>query len=254
MFKELLDQKTKPVVKTKYLEFIDKKSSWKPSKLSVHNPSTYEIESGAYDTVKRAIALALVLEIPVGEYAVEGSEGLFYDQQYALVHNAADEEVHFEAFKNLAESYQVSDELVNEASDVASWFIDRQEFIFTAGFTELGIFFPSLAILRKYINSYGKGIIADVSRDENTHVRTNWSLIDDHNLLPSSSVLKSFNRNRKDVISWLTNYLSPREQIDFLQLSNKLIGRKEIDQNVSYTKAAIMPAFFELGYNPTRYG
>lgn len=254
MFKELLAQKNKPEVKTKYIEFLDKKSPWKPSRLSVHYPSTFEQEKGGYETVKRAIALALVLEIPVGEYAVEGSQGLPYDQQYSLIHNASDEEVHYQAFKNLAESYEVSSKLVNEAKQVCDWFIDRDEFIFTAGFTELGIFFPSLAILRKYINAYGKGIIADVSRDENTHVRTNWALIDDYSLSPSNSILKSFNSNRRDVISWLTESLPSKERLNFLQLSDKLISRKGVDKNVSYTKAAIMPAFFELGYNSTRYG
>jgi hypothetical protein len=232
-------------------DFIKSKSDWNVIPMRVHNPKDLEINDGIYDCLQRCLALALALELPVGEFTYQGSMTQVEASaaRLALEHNATDELRHYEQFERAVEAYQVPEEYINHAK----WFTrfismniyPHENPILISGFIELTVFFTTLSIMRLWGNPQLKLVVKYVSRDESTHVRTNYQIIDSQNILFSDYY--RVNKLRLDMVSWLTEGLGDveKDQSFWLNVSDNLMNTRKSD-DLSFTRSAIEPAFFEL--------
>jgi hypothetical protein len=226
----------------KYTSFIERKRKWEPA-----HGDTSNIDAYFEPTLKKAVALAMSLELPVGELTYDGSSGNFKDtEKYALIHNATDEDTHYRAFKPYEDW---ASEYLAEADNITQALLDEdQNPVFIAGYMELGIFFVSLPILRYFGNAALSTLSGEISRDESSHVLTNWALIDDYNLGSEYGKLASI---RREVVDWLTCDLddigldNPKATKDFwVNQSDSLIKKRQAD--LKETQAGQYVSFFEI--------
>ena len=226
---------------------LNKKTDWSPSIIPFQTPT--ELTAQRYGVIQRCIALALVLEIPVGDYALEGilelDDPLF---ELALQSNAYDEVIHLKAFQEAAKAYGVKEELVKEAEQICNAFLSIDAHpVYAAGYLELSLFFVTLTMLRKFGASLIKTLSRDVSRDESVHVKTNWHIIDEMGLGTSSLVDRQLNKNRHDTVAWLVGNLQDKRfgLKYWINQSDQLIQTRQAE-GLEWTAAAVMPAFFEM--------
>lgn len=242
-----IDRPSKP---TEFTGFIDNKAAWIPP--SFERAEIKDVPEGVRNAAYRALALALALELPVGEYAVQSSRREFtQDQKWALLDNSKDELTHFQALTNYVNALPDA-QIVYDMIPLADQFrqaieATREHPILMGGFTELGVFFTILAFLRKFGGTSMKLLVQSISRDESMHVRVNFGIIDEQKIPYEFSKL---NKVRRDIIAWIFSGIrSDKYNLDFwMRSSDSLIATRQ-DVNLSYTAKAIMPAFFEIG-NP----
>lgn len=230
-----------------YHGLLKSKSDWVPgdSSLSETEKQTYKNdETGKLATIQKCVALALNLEVPVGEYVLDAlDKGVPNDAKYILHSNAIDEVTHYKAFQNAATSYSVPQSLIDEATLISSN-IPNEHPIFLAGYIELSMFLPILAILRNYGGSGLRLTTADVSRDESRHVNTNWHLITNMGLDKETKALRKF---RYSVLDWLLSDLKDTSKsVDFWVSQSEQLYRSKKADGLSFTKAQIRRSFFEL--------
>lgn len=233
---------------TQYTQFIDRKRAW--SAPYECNPDANP-DPSEHETVQKCLALAMALEIPVGDLVLDGLHlkrnyrKLPSDVEYALIHNANDEATHYEAFSVAYKGHQV--ESTPFDSDMAALLHGLPvgyHPVYLAGYLELGVFMVTLSMLRRYGSSPVQTLVADVSRDESTHVLTNWALTDEYSLGTEGDRLRKW---RHDVMTWLTSSLPNEGKYTpsfWLEQSDSLINKRRAD-GLEFTKAAIVPAFFE---------
>lgn len=175
---------------------------WKPVKMAAE--PLVSNDNGIPETVERCIAIALMLELPAGEWAACASR--LELKPYAkelLLSNAADETVHLRAFEFAAEDYLHDNTLLNEAHDIAElWENNASHPIEKVALAETGVFLPSLAFLRLFGGATLNHIAANVSRDEQRHVQCNRAILDDLDIKhyePRSTL----ERNRRITLDWM---------------------------------------------------
>lgn len=243
-----------PEPQGKYRDIIGRKSSWTPAPLESQLKSSRQAQTmGSLGVVQRCVALALELEVPVGLYTADASSReVPQDIRWALLHNSKDELTHLEAFQNAAATLEVPVQFQEEAKAIAQSFLDFQGHpIFMAGFIELGLFFPTLSMLRRFGDTALKLLVNDVSRDEATHVLTNWSAIDDLRVPNHSHKLQQV---RREAIQWLTQGLQlERWGADFwVSQSDQLIENRRAS-GLDFTRVGMSVSFFEVSNRNLAY-
>lgn len=233
-------------------KFISNKKEWKPFPINPKDPDPFTEITGTHECIRKCISLAIALELPVGLFAIEGASsnevnGAGLDSMaYALEDNARDEENHYEAFQLASVAYDVPLEYLDKVEEFRNKALELEEHpVLLAGFLELTVFFPSLAMLRKWGNPSLKNMTAYVSRDEACHVNVNFHIIDQLGLKWND--FQSVNDLRKEIIEWVTSDLKgiKEDSAHWEKVSTNLMETRQAP-DLEWTKAAVMPAFFEL--------
>jgi hypothetical protein len=166
---------------------------------------------GVSAAVQRVIALALELEMPVGEWVgdftrTEGSR-VSKIAQTLLKSNIKDETFHFRGFEKASKAYPISDDITQEAQNIGQrWLTDPSQTIAKACFAETGVFLISLAILRLLGGKELANLAEQVSQDESRHVATNRGILVDLGescTTPSNSLTTLI----RDTLEWVAGDL-----------------------------------------------
>jgi hypothetical protein len=222
-----------------------RKKPWTPFEIRPIEPNPITLNNGTYRALQKCIALALNLELPVGELTLSGSS-IVENFNQALLSNAKDEATHFKAFEEAQKAYNIPYQYLGKASEYAKLMLSLDEHpVAVAGFIELTVFFPSLAIMRKWGNTDLKRMVQDVSRDESTHVATNYLIWDTMGL--SFNNFQAINEARKEIICWLTKDLRnvKEDQNYWLNQSEQLMNAR-VAPELSWTSVGIFQASFEM--------
>ena len=164
-----------------------------------------------------------------------------------LASNVVDEENHDIALNFAAAAHGVSPKFEKEAAHICkTWLeLDRHP-VLKAVVLERSVFFVLLPIFRFLGDTGLRTTSADISRDEQVHVATN-SLIHKEMGLEISPGLDKL---RKATINWVMQPLSVSNPDKFLNRkfwtdsSDRLMYEGKAPE-LSFTKAARMPSFFE---------
>ena len=245
---ERIQAETRPTIDTdKFLQdLINRKKEWKPFPLADVEPNPFTQKQ--HLAIQKCLALALGLELPVGDLALDGASWVD-SQNYkaALTHNAIDELTHYEAFEVAAVAYDMPNVYQDQVYSFSKEFEQLGEHpVLLAGYLELSIFFTTLAMMRKYGSPGLKQLVAYVNRDESVHVNVNMYIVDKLNLGWVDK--EAFNTLREQVITWLTSSLPESEKQQWLDSSRNLFDTRKAPE-LNWTKTGQNVAFFEVpGY------
>ena len=225
-----------------YEKLLARKRKWTP--VQTEAGPVYE---GAEETIFRALALRH-MELPVGDFI---TDALATDvpplARELLISNVRDEENHDVALGYIANAYGVDVQAEKEALALQqAWIAHPDHTITKAMVAERAIFFVLLPFLRANGDSGMRTVSADISRDEQVHVASNSIVCRELNLEASPSLDKL----RKATINWVMQPLSmtdPFKKLNkkfWLDQSDNLMYQGKAPE-LSFTKAARMPAFFE---------
>lgn len=222
-----------------YSRLIAKKREWEPSKVSPFEPGS--ISEARLDCLKRLTALALRLELQVGDWVTSALPTVPDSARYALCHNAQDEITHDQAFNNMAEGLGgIPEKYLQEAEYMRQMVQEMNHPLMMTAYLELSVFFVTLTMMREYGNHSIKLLMSDIARDEAAHVRLHWHLSDQMGLKPTAQMDKA----RQEIITWL--YPTPgRTQQKWLDNSDKLASTRTAP-DLTWTKAALAVAHFEV--------
>ena len=180
---------------------------WKPVKMP-YTPIDYDQE-GVPETLEKIIALALKLELPVGEWVGEATKKELPIHDVAkdlLLSNIADETVHYKAFSFAAEDYLTNQKYLDEADVfLKAWDTGNFHPIEKACYAEVGVFLVSLAVMRIFGGETLCTLAGNVSRDEMRHVATNKGVLADigYDFTEHTSV----NKLVDETLSWMLDDL-----------------------------------------------
>ena len=224
---------------TPYDKLISRKRKWTPVAVT-GGP----VAEGTEDTISRCLALRC-LEIPVGDFIKEAtSKEIPEHAREILLMNITDEENHDTALQFVADSYSVDAKATKEAQSIAkAWISHPDHPIVKAMVLERSIFFTILPFFRAFGNDGMRTTSADISRDEQIHVATNSLVCAELGISPSPSLDKL----RKATAHWLYQSLQGDEKLGkkfWLNSSDNLMYQGKAPE-LSFTKSARMPAFFE---------
>lgn len=132
--------------------------------------------------IQKIISLGLFLEMPVGEWVLEGRKrelsNLPKEALTLLQTNISDETAHDKGFKFAAKAYPVSSEIMNEASVIAeAWLSNKEHPLQKACFAETGVFLISLGVMRLVGGESLCSMAEQIARDESRHVSTNRGVL-----------------------------------------------------------------------------
>lgn len=166
---------------------------------------------GIPEVVEKVLALQLVLELPVGKFVSDASGSELPVSQVAkklLLSNIGDENVHYHAFKYVADVYPVSKSTSCEAEAIAeSWIKAPGHPIEKPTLLECGVFTPALAFLQICGGQSLQTIAAQVARDEQRHVATNRGVMRKLGMQPGSPS-PHLDIYRYHTLEWLFDGLS----------------------------------------------
>jgi hypothetical protein len=224
-----------------YQKLLDRKRKWSPVKTTAG-----ELKHGAEEAIYRALAVCH-MELPVGEF-IEDALGEVPDISRDLLRsNVKDEENHDLALGYIAEAIGVDPKAEAEALRLrAAWEAHPDHTILKALVAERAIFFVVLPFFRYNGDAGLRTVSADISRDEQIHVASNSLVCTELGLRPSNSLDKL----RKATINWIMEPLGINTSDRFLDkkfwldTSDRLMYEGKAPE-LSTTKAARMPAFFE---------
>ena len=222
-----------------YEKLIARKRTWTPVAVT-GGP----VAEGTEDAISRCLALR-VLEIPVGDFIKEATNKEVPESARKILSlNIIDEENHDTALNYVADTFDVDAKTTKEAASIAeAWISNPEHPIVKAMVLERSIFFTILPFFRAYGNSGMRTTSADISRDEQIHVATNSLVCAELGLSPSPTLDKL----RKATASWLFNNLKGEGRMSkqfWTDSSDRLMYQGKAPE-LSFTKAARMPAFFE---------
>lgn len=225
---------------------IRKKREWRAFPLGDVN--SFNFKTSHFQVLQRCLALALMLEIPVGYMTNGASESykLEKSEMLSLGHNSLDELNHYDAFKFASEAYNMPYYYVDEFYPIQKEvleFAETENFILLSGFLELSIFFVTLSMMRKYGESQLINVARYVSRDESCHVNTNYYLVDKYQL--NFDNFLGVNQLRNKIINYLVEPLNQEEK-DFWHNQSESLMRTRKAPELNFTKTGIMPKNFEL--------
>ena len=222
-----------------YEKLIQRKRKWTPVQVE-GGP----VAEGSEDAISRCLALR-VLEIPVGDFIKEATaKEIPESAKEILSMNITDEINHDIALQYVADAFPVDEKAASEAERLAqAWISHPDHPIVKAMVLERSIFFCILPFFRAFGNAGLRTTSADISRDEQIHVATNSLVCAELGLEPSSSLDKL----RKATAHWLYEPLLGQEKLSkkfWTDSSDRLMYQGKAPE-LSFTRAARMPAFFE---------
>ena len=225
-----------------YEKLLARKRKWTPVQTTAG-----QVKEGAEETIFRALALRH-MELPVGDFI---TDALATDvpalARDLLLSNVRDEENHDVALGYIANAYGVDEKVEKEALALQqAWIAHPDHTITKAMVAERAIFFVLLPFFRAVGDSGMRTVSADISRDEQIHVATNSLVCKELGL----DISPSLDKLRKATINWVMQPLA------YTNTDRKLSKKFWLDQSdnlmyqgkapeLSFTKAARMPAFFE---------
>ena len=192
---------------------------WVPRKLNEIKPCLFGddtakiMPSWNVDTaLQRCVALALQLELPVGEWvgAFTNSEKnkLSPIVDTLLKTNIKDETFHYRGFTFAAEALGIDEEILSESENIGkAWEECDAHTIVKAGYAEMGVFMITLAILRLTGGTELSDLSQRVAEDEFRHVATNRGIIKDLGFNPGCPEAK-VQRLIDDTLYWVVGDLN----------------------------------------------
>ena len=225
-----------------YQKLLERKRTWTPV-----IPTKGEVKYGAEETIKRALAVRH-MELPVGEFIREGLEKEVPSLARELLEsNVKDEIKHDLALGYIVDAHGADSQSEKEGKLLRdAWIAHPDHTITKALVAERAIFFVLLPFFRFNGDAALRTVSADISRDEQIHVGANTLVCHELGLSPSPSLDKL----RKATINWILQPLginTTDKYLDknfWLDASDRLMYEGKAPQ-LSETKAARMPAFFE---------
>ena len=226
-----------------YEKLLNRKRTWTPVQTTAG-----KLKEGAEETLYRCLAVRH-MEIPVGDWITEtlGKE-IPSSARDLLESNVKDEVKHDQALGYITNALGVNEKAEAEAFRLRdAWMSHPDHEITKALVIERAIFFVLLPFFRFNGDAGLRTVSADISRDEQIHVATNSLVCADMGLTPS----KSLDKLRKATINWIMEPLGKNTYGDkylskkfWLDSSDNLMYNGKAPE-LSETKAARMPAFFE---------
>ena len=225
-----------------YEKLLARKRKWTP--VQTEAGAVYE---GAEETIFRALALRH-MELPVGDFI---TDALATDvpplARELLLSNVRDEENHDVALGYIANAYGVDVQAEKEALALQqAWIAHPDHTITKAMVAERAIFFVLLPFFRAVGDSGMRTVSADISRDEQIHVACNSLVCKEMGL----DISPSLDKLRKATINWVMQPLAYKNSDRklskkfWLDQSDNLMYQGKAPE-LSFTRAARMPAFFE---------
>jgi hypothetical protein len=224
-----------------YQQLLNRKRKWTPVQTTAGL-----CKAGAEATVHRALALRH-MELPVGDFI---RDGLATDvpalSRELLESNVTDEQNHDLALGYIANAYGTDEKAESEAFRLReAWTSHPDHTILKAMVAERAIFFVLLPFMRANGDAGMRTCSADISRDEQIHVAANSIVCRELGL----TVSPSLDKLRKATINWVMQPLGSNtdKYLDrkfWLDSSDRLMYEGKAPE-LSFTKAARVPAFFE---------
>jgi hypothetical protein len=224
-----------------YQKLLNRKRKWTPVQTTAGS-----CKAGAEEAVHRALALRS-MEVPVGDFI---RDALATDvpalSKDLLVSNVKDESNHDLALGYIANAYGVDEKAESEALRLReAWTSHPDHTILKAMVAERAIFFVLLPFFRANGDAGMRTVSADISRDEQIHVAANSLVCRELGL----TVSPSLDKLRKATINWVMQPLGSNadKYLDkkfWLDSSDRLMYEGKAPE-LSFTKSARMPAFFE---------
>ena len=224
-----------------YQQLLNRKRKWTPVQTTAGL-----CKAGAEATVHRALALRH-LELPVGDFILDGLATDVPELSRELLEsNVTDEENHDLALGYIANAYGTDEKAESEALRLReAWTSHPDHTILKAMVAERAIFFVLLPFFRANGDAGMRTVSADISRDEQIHVAANSIVCRELGL----TVSPSLDKLRKATINWVMQPLGSNtdKYLDrkfWLDSSDRLMYEGKAPE-LSFTKAARVPAFFE---------
>ena len=225
-----------------YQKLMARKRKWTPVK-----PTAGTCKEGAEETIYRALALRH-MELPVGDFIKDAlASDVPTVSRDILLSNVTDEENHDLALGYIADAYGVDEKAEKKALALRdAWTKHPDHTILKAMVAERAIFFVLLPFFRFNGDAGMRTVSADISRDEQIHVATNSLVCRELGL----DISPSLDKLRKATINWVMQPLkvgASDKYLDkkfWLDSSDRLMYEGKAPE-LSATKAARMPAFFE---------
>ena len=225
-----------------YEKLMARKRKWTPVQTTAGT-----CREGAEETISRALALRH-MELPVGDFIRDALANEVPEVARELLEsNVRDEENHDLALGYIANAYGVDEKAEAEALRLRDAWVSHPDHTITkAMVAERAIFFVLLPFFRANGDAGMRTVSADISRDEQIHVATNSIVCRQLGL----SVSPSLDKLRLATINWVMQPLSNTNTIQklnkkfWLESSDNLMYQGKAPE-LSFTKSARMPAFFE---------
>ena len=225
-----------------YQKLMARKRKWTPVQTDAG-----ACKEGAEETLFRALALRH-MELPVGDFITDALTTEIPEvAREILISNVRDEENHDVALGYIANAYGVDVQAEKEALALQqAWIAHPDHTITKAMVAERAIFFVLLPFFRAVGDSGMRTVSADISRDEQIHVACNSLVCKEMGL----DISPSLDKLRKATINWVMQPLAYRSDDRklsrkfWLDQSDNLMYQGKAPE-LSFTKAARMPAFFE---------
>ena len=225
-----------------YQKLLNRKRKWTPVQTTAGT-----CKEGAHETLLRALALRH-MELPVGDFIRDGlASDVPQLSRQVLESNIKDEENHDLALSYIADAYGVDQKAEAEALRLRdAWTAHPDHTILKAMVAERAIFFVLLPFMRANGDGGMRTVSADISRDEQIHVATNSIVCRELGL----EISPSLDKLRKATINWVMQPLginTTDKHLDkkfWLDSSDNLMYQGKAPE-LSFTKSARMPAFFE---------
>ena len=225
-----------------YQKLLQRKRKWTPVRTTAGTCT-----DGTQETLRRVIALRH-MELPVGDFITDAlTNDVPTLARELLLSNVKDEENHDLALSYIADAYGTDPSAEREALALReAWTSHPDHTILKAMVAERAVFFVLLPFLRAHGDAGMRTVSADISRDEQVHVAANSIVCRELGLEASPSLDKL----RKATINWVMQPLginTTDKKLDkkfWLRASDQLMYQGKAPE-LSYTKSARMPAFFE---------
>ena len=224
-----------------YEKLLNRKRKWTPVQTTAGL-----CKEGAEGAVHRALALRS-MEVPVGDFIRDALDADVPALSRELLEsNVKDEENHDLALGYIANAYGVDEKAESEALRLReAWTSHPDHTILKAMVAERAIFFVLLPFFRANGDAGMRTVSADISRDEQIHVAANSLVCRELGL----TVSPSLDKLRKATINWVMQPLGSNadKYLDkkfWLDSSDRLMYEGKAPE-LSFTKSARMPAFFE---------
>jgi len=225
-----------------YEKLMARKRKWTPVQTAAGT-----CKEGAEEAIHRALALRH-MELPVGDFITDALANEVPDlARELLLSNVKDEENHDVALGYIANADGVDEKAESEALRLRdAWVAHPDHTITKAMVAERSIFFVLLPFFRANGTAAMRTVSADISRDEQIHVAANSLVCREMGL----EISPSLDKLRLATINWVMQPLginTTYKNLDkkfWLKSSDNLMYQGKAPE-LSFTKSARMPAFFE---------
>ena len=225
-----------------YQKLMARKRKWTPVQTAAGT-----CKEGAEEVLHRALALRH-MELPVGDFIKDAlANDVPVLARELLASNVKDEENHDIALGYIANADGTDEKAEKEALALQKAWISHPDHTITkAMVAERAIFFVLLPLFRFNGTAGMRTVSADISRDEQIHVAANSLICREMGL----EISPSLDKLRKATINWCMQPLGTNtydrylDKKFWLDSSDRLMYEGKAPE-LSETKAARMPAFFE---------